>query len=947
MSDMSDCHTFLDRQRVLSEFGDFVLDHDDLDEILNEGCRLVAAALGADLAKVIEIERQSDTGFIRAGVGWNPGVVGHERISLNERSSEAYAIEKTEPVITNDIAQEKRFEFPSFLTDHGVVAVVNVPIFLPGRIPYGILQVDARRPREFDQEDIEFLKTYSMVLGPVIDRIQIAKERRATDALRATDLAALEVLQRVSTELVGEREPQTLFDRIVEAAASLMGSDAASIHVLDPATNRLKLVAWRGFHPDSARFWEWVRVDTRSSCSRTLGTGERMIVPDVDRLDGRQEDLEAYRRSNLLSAQSTPLKAFSGQVVGMLSTHWRERRELALDEYRHFDVLVRLSADLIERLHATERLRESESTLAAALESVPVGVAVIDLSGAAVVSNAEYRRFLPTGIIPSQDSSAPARWQAWDSEGRPLKPSKFPGARALRGETVMPGLEMLHTDAAGHETWTTVATVPIRDEQGHVTGAAAAIADVDAAKRSVEALRTSEERLREFGQASQDVLWIRDAEQLQWQYLTPAFEAIYGLSREEAQSGDNFRNWLDLIVPEDRTRASEAIKRVHQGEHVTFDYRIQRPKDGAIRWLRDTDFPIADMDGKVRLIGGVGHDMTELRETERRLEVLMEGIPQLVWRALGEGDWTWSNPQWSEYTGIGFEDSKGRGWLDAFHPDDRATVRSAWSAARAKGQFEVEARIRRGRDSEYRWFQTRASAVRDEAGSIVEWLGTSTDVHDMREMQERQHVLVDELQHRTRNLMGVVRSVSDKTARNSADLPEFRRRFRDQLDALSRVQGLLSRLNDHDRVTFDELIHAELAAMDGAADRVILDGPKGVRLRSSTVQTLAMALHELATNAVKYGALSQPQGRLKVGWTLTGGTGGSPWLHIDWRESGVVVPAVRPVRPGGGQGRELIERALPYQLKAKTSFTFEADGVHCTIAIPISASMTSSEVAHA
>lgn len=66
---MSDCHTFLDRQRVLSEFGDFVLDHDDLDEILNEGCRLVAAALGADLAKVIEIERQSDTGFIRAGVG--------------------------------------------------------------------------------------------------------------------------------------------------------------------------------------------------------------------------------------------------------------------------------------------------------------------------------------------------------------------------------------------------------------------------------------------------------------------------------------------------------------------------------------------------------------------------------------------------------------------------------------------------------------------------------------------------------------------------------------------------------------------------------------------------------------------------------------------------------------------------------------------------------------
>ncbi|MBW9091383.1 GAF domain-containing protein [Rhizobium wenxiniae] len=178
---MSDQARIIDRQGVLSRFGDFVLDHDDLDEILNEGCRLVASALGADLAKVIEIDRQDGTGFVRAGFGWNDGIVGEARIELGGRSSEAYAIEKTTPVISNDIASEDRFTFPSFLKDHGVVALINVPILLPGRVPYGILQVDAREAREFDQQDIEFLKTYAMVLGPVIDRLKTVAELRVSD----------------------------------------------------------------------------------------------------------------------------------------------------------------------------------------------------------------------------------------------------------------------------------------------------------------------------------------------------------------------------------------------------------------------------------------------------------------------------------------------------------------------------------------------------------------------------------------------------------------------------------------------------------------------------------------------------------------------------------------------------------------------------------------------
>jgi PAS domain S-box-containing protein len=160
------------RQRALADFGEFVLSHESLTEILQEGCRLVADALGADLAKVIEIEHGRDTGLVRAGVGWKSGVVGHARVELSERTSEAHALNHGEPVITQDIAEERRFVFPEFMRDHGVVAIVNVPIFLPGRKPYGLLQVDAREPRTFDEEDIAFLQTYAMILGPVIDRLQ-------------------------------------------------------------------------------------------------------------------------------------------------------------------------------------------------------------------------------------------------------------------------------------------------------------------------------------------------------------------------------------------------------------------------------------------------------------------------------------------------------------------------------------------------------------------------------------------------------------------------------------------------------------------------------------------------------------------------------------------------------------------------------------------------------
>jgi two-component system, chemotaxis family, CheB/CheR fusion protein len=324
------------------------------------------------------------------------------------------------------------------------------------------------------------------------------------------------------------------------------------------------------------------------------------------------------------------------------------------------------------------------------------------------------------------------------------------------------------------------------------------------------------------------------------------------------------------------------------------------------------------------------------RASERRLLALVEGIPQLVWRATEDGKWTWASPQWSTYTGQTEAQSRNHGWLDAMHPDDRGPAIEAWRDATQTGVLQMEGRLRSAVDGSYRWFQTRAMPVRGERGEVVEWLGTSTDIDDLRRMQEQQHVMVAELQHRTRNLLGVVHSIAQQTVATSDTLASFEAAFNERLAALSRVQGLLSRAGD-EPITLSTLIRSELDAFAAAnlQERVVLDGPD-VRIRKATVQTFALALHELATNARKYGALSNAHGQLSVTWWIHDSDGQVPRLVLEWVETGIDRQhGIGGAAPENGYGRELIENALPYALDATTRYELGETEVRCLIELPL------------
>lgn len=365
------------------------------------------------------------------------------------------------------------------------------------------------------------------------------------------------------------------------------------------------------------------------------------------------------------------------------------------------------------------------------------------------------------------------------------------------------------------------------------------------------------------------------------------------------------------------------------------DERWHMRRDGSRFWASGLMMPLSAPDaGFVKIL----RDYTQyhcveqrLRASEERFRLLATNIPQLVFRSQPDGTRTWGSPQWVEFTGLTLGESVGHGWLKAVHSDDLPATMAAWEDAARSGEYYVEHRIRRASDGAWRWHQTRARPIQGDPGNL-DWVGTTTDIHDLRYMHDRQQVMMAELQHRTRNLIAVTQAIAGQTMRSSRSLTEFRPQFESRLRSLSRVQALLARSN-HESIDLRELLQAELTAHAGSqSDRIQIEGPV-VALPPIAAQALGLALHELSTNAVKYGALTQPAGHLAVTWLVEPKR---PYdiLVLNWIEGGVQYPG-GTLPTGKGYGTHLIERALPYQLNARTRIEFGPDGVRCEIAVPL------------
>lgn len=416
--------------------------------------------------------------------------------------------------------------------------------------------------------------------------------------------------------------------------------------------------------------------------------------------------------------------------------------------------------------------------------------------------------------------------------------------------------------------------------------------------------------------------------------LIEANDRLLGkLGRGRAHLEAGALSWSGLVPPEHAAQARQQLTIfAATGRVGPFETQLLH-RDGSTKWVLMAGRELGDgtLVAFAIDIDAGKRAQAALRESEARQRALVEGIPQLVWRAIDGGEWTWASPQWTAFTGLSAPASLGFGWEAAVHPSDRAAARAFWRSAEQTGQLEMESRILHAETGEYRWFATRATPVRDEGGEIVEWLGTSTDVHDLRMIQERYVRIAAELQHRARNILLVIRSVFVRTAEATYDRADMIDHFRGRLDALARTQVSVTR-HPNGTADLESLIRDELISV-GATDeaQVNLSGPD-VALSLSHAEAIGLALHELTTNALKFGAL-RGAGRIEIRWQVDADHNGQRVLDLTWIESGV--PAVSATPSHRGFGREWIEEALPYRHGATTSFVVQGGGVRCSIRLPL------------
>jgi PAS domain S-box-containing protein len=230
-----------------------------------------------------------------------------------------------------------------------------------------------------------------------------------------------------------------------------------------------------------------------------------------------------------------------------------------------------------------------------------------------------------------------------------------------------------------------------------------------------------------------------------------------------------------------------------------------------------------------------------------------------------------------------------------------------------------------------RWHDLHIEPLRNETNEIIGLICASVDVTERKEGEAHLRLLLRELTHRSKNLLAVIQAMARQTANHAGSTDAFLKQFGSRLQALAASHDLLVRESWHG-ASLGELIRSQLSSyLDGNAVQVSIEGP-AIALKPEAAQSLGLALHELAINAAKFGALSVPTGRVSITWIRREAAVDNA-VELDWREQ--LGPKVK-ARRKKGFGTMVIERNLARALDAKVSMDFDPDGLHCNIVIPAS-----------
>jgi PAS domain S-box-containing protein len=357
-----------------------------------------------------------------------------------------------------------------------------------------------------------------------------------------------------------------------------------------------------------------------------------------------------------------------------------------------------------------------------------------------------------------------------------------------------------------------------------------------------------------------------------------------------------------------------------------------RGADAVFRPFLTRIAPMRDASGKVARWFGVNTEVgAQVRAekahaaSEAKYDVLTEAMPQMVWSTLPDGYHDYYNRQWYEFTGVPLGSTDGEGWNGLFHPEDQDRAWARWRRSLASGEpYEIEYRLRH-HSGVYRWTLGRALPVRDENGVITRWIGTCTDIDDAKRAADQNEILTQELSHRIKNIFAIIASLIRISARRDATNAPFARDLLDRIQALGRAHEFARPHSESSRpiateMSLQGLLREVFLPYARENEPVIVVHGDDTAIDDKSATPLALLFHELATNAIKYGALSQTGGVVDLNITSTGEA-----LVIVWRETGGPPITAEPAHRGFGTRLALM--SIEQQLGGTIDFIWEPAGL--------------------
>lgn len=470
----------------------------------------IREALGCERASILLFD---DLGCMRF-VAWR-GLSESYRQAVDGHSPWTKDTEDPLPICIENIdSADLDDALKATIKAEGIHALAFVPLFTRGELA-GKFMTYCDTPRAFTDAEVDLAVTIARQLGFSLERMQAGQALLEAQGQLLSELAATQQLHMISTQLIQENEAEALHEKVVDAAMAIMRSDFASMQLYYPERGELRLLAYRGFNPAAAAFWEWVRPASGSTCGVALATRHRSVVADIELSDfmAGSEDLETYRHTGIRAVQSTPLISRTGRLLGMISTHWSLAHQPSDHDLRLLDVLARQAGDLIERTEA-EQIAQRLS-------------AIVDSSYDAIVSKDM------NGIITSWNTGAERLfgYRAEEVIGKsitilipPDHPNEEPNILDCirRGERVEP-YETVRRRKDGSPVEILLTVSPVKNDYGRVIGASKIAHDISERKRGEALLRTL---MHELSHRSKNLLSVIQAMAQQTARLSPSVEAF-------------------------------------------------------------------------------------------------------------------------------------------------------------------------------------------------------------------------------------------------------------------------------------------------------------------------------------------------------------------------------------------------------------------------------------